>query len=352
MQNKRNRLKRLISCLMLLSLLALPASGVQMVSRSSAAECAASGSELLLIPGGMAFGVKFCTDGVLVVGFSEDGGSPAYDAGLRINDIILSANGRELSGAGALTEIVDNSDGRDVTLLCRRDGKEFSVSVTPEKCADGTYRTGMWVRDGGAGIGTVTFIDPGTGAFGGLGHGICDSDTGKPVPLGRGMVMNVRISGITRGCAGTPGELRGYFEPEKLGAVTGNTDRGVFGLFSKLPEAYCEAIPAASPREVRSGDATILCTLDDGTIREYTVRLSDIDRSAAGGRCFSVHVTDPVLIERTGGIVQGMSGSPILQNGKLVGAVTHVLINDPTSGYGIFIENMLASMPDGLKIMQ
>lgn len=345
-------MKRFLSWVMILSFLLLPPAADRIPAGNAAvtAACAAPGEELMLIPGGMAFGVKFCTEGVLVVGFPENENSPAYHAGLRVNDIILKADGRALSGAGALTEIVDASGGNAVTMLCRRDGEEFSVSVTPEREHGGGYRTGMMVRDGGAGIGTVTFIDPRTGAFGGLGHGICDSDTGKPVPLGRGTVMKVRINGITKGSAGNPGEIHGYFEPEKLGAVTGNTDRGVFGLYGEIPAGAPEAIPVASPREVRPGAAAIRCTLCDGGTAEYAIEISDIDRSATGSRCFSVRVTDPELIEQTGGIVQGMSGSPIIQNGKLVGAVTHVLINDPTAGYGIFIGKMLEDMPEGLKI--
>lgn len=312
--------------------------------------------ERRLIPGGMAFGVKFFTEGVLVVGFSDGSGnetatanSPAYAAGLRVNDVILKADGKVLSGSETLTEAVDASGGRPMELVCRRDGKEFTVTITPKKDADGGFHTGMWVRDGGAGIGTVTFIDPRTGAFGGLGHGICDNETGKPVPLGRGVVMGVTISGLRRGSAGTPGEIRGYFEPEKLGAVTGNTDCGVFGIFSRIPQTPYDALPLAAPSEVKPGKATILCTLDNGKICEYSVELSSIDKNADGGRCFSVKVTDPTLLELTGGIIQGMSGSPIIQNGKLVGAVTHVLINDPTSGYGIFIDNMLSNMPEALR---
>ena len=313
-----------------------------------------SDKEKKLIPGGMTFGVKFFTDGVLVVGFSEGDNSglsdsPAYAAGIRSGDVILKADGRELTGTGSLSEAVDASGGKPVEFICRRNGREFTVTVTPKASSDGNFHAGMWVRDGGAGIGTVTFIDPDTKVFGGLGHGICDSETGKPVPLGRGVVMGVTVSGLRRGSAGTPGEIRGYFEPEKLGAVTGNTDCGVFGVFSNIPENCGEALPVASAKEVAEGPAVIRCTLDNGKVCEYGVELSSIDRNASGGRCFSVKVTDPALLELTGGIIQGMSGSPVIQNGKLVGAVTHVLINDPTSGYGIFIGNMLKGMPEALQ---
>ena len=309
-------------------------------TQTSPLPCSATEARML-IPGGMAFGVKFFTDGVLVVGFAENADSSAYASGIRIGDVILKVNGKSLSGAQELTDAIGKCDGKEVELTCRRDGAEFTVKVAPKKDESGKYKTGMWVRDGGAGIGTVTYIDPHTGAFGGLGHGICDADTGKPLPMGRGVVVGVTISGIVRGNVGAPGEIRGYFESSKLGSVIKNTDCGVFGIYSEKPKGIYPAMPIANAKEVKEGAATILCTLDSGEIHEYKVELYAIDKSAAGGRCFSVKVTDEALLSITGGIVQGMSGSPILQNGKLVGAVTHVLINDPTSGYGIFIENML-----------
>ncbi|MGM9641977.1 MAG: SpoIVB peptidase [Eubacteriales bacterium] len=295
-----------------------------------------------LIPGGMVFGVRFFTEGVLVVGIPESSESPAYAAGVRVNDIILKVNGSPISDADSLSRAVDSGGGKPVEFTCRRNGHEFTVKVTP-RLEESGYKTGIWVRDSGAGIGTVTFIDPETGLFGGLGHGICDADTGKPMPLGRGVLLGVNIGGINKGTAGDPGEIRGSFKPEKLGAVTGNTDCGIFGIYADIPRSLYPAIPIAHKNEVRGGKATILCTLENGNIREYDVELSSIDPTANGGRCFTVKVTDPELIAQTGGIVQGMSGSPIIQNGKLVGAVTHVLINDPTRGYGIFIENMLTA---------
>lgn len=310
---------------------------------------------LMLCPGGMPFGVKFYTEGVLVVGFSSGGAAlaPAYAAGVRVNDTIIKIDGKPISDASELTETIKASGGKALSLVCRRDGRadsEYTVTLTPRCGRDGQYQTGMWVRDSGAGIGTVTFTVPETGGFGGLGHGICDADTGKPVPLGRGCVVGVSIGGITRGTAGDPGEIKGYFEANKLGSVIENSDLGVFGLYNEPPVGkYTEPIPAATRDEVKEGAATILCTLDDGEIGEYTVEISAIDRAAEGGRCFSVRVTDPTLLERTGGIIQGMSGSPIIQNGRLIGAVTHVLINDPASGYGIFIENMYNAMPAILR---
>ena len=302
---------------------------------------------LQVYPGGMPFGVKFFTSGVTIVGFSdvEAGGktvNPAREAGLKQKDIITHVDGRELADAADLTEAIEASGGRPLTLSCLRGERSFEVTVTPTLSGDeGRYKTGILVRDSGAGIGTVSFILPESNYFAGLGHGICDTDTGALVPICRGTVVDVTISGITKGESGSPGEIHGFFNPGKTGTLLGNTDCGVYGVLSHLPKECKTLIPIALKDDLAEGDAYILSTLDDGGIGRYDVRISDINRNAEGGKCFTVTVTDPDLLEKTGGIVQGMSGSPIIQNGKLVGAVTHVLVSDPTRGYGIFIENML-----------
>ncbi len=298
--------------------------------------------ETLLLPGGMIFGVKFFTEGVLVVGLDEGRKSPAFAAGVRVNDVIIKVDGVRVNDACALCDAIDATEGRQVELTCLRNGEELKLRVTPRKTENG-YKTGITVRDSGAGIGTVTYIDPESGLFGGLGHGICDPDTGKPMPLGRGILLGVSIGGIKKGVSGAPGEIRGSFQGGKLGAVTGNTECGIFGIYSDLPKPLYPAMKIGKRNEITEGEATILCTLDERGICEYKAELSDINRKADGGRCFTVKVTDDRLLSLSGGIVQGMSGSPIIQNGKIVGAVTHVLINDPTTGYGIFIENMLSA---------
>ena len=306
---------------------------------------------LKLYPGGMPFGVRFMTDGVTVVGFSDidvDGKkvNPALTAGVKRGDVILQVDGVPLENAADLTERIENGKGDTVTLLCRRGKKEVEIRVTPIFCAEeNRYKTGIWVRDSGAGIGTVTFLLPESGAFAGLGHGICDAENGEPIPIRRGSISDVTISSVVKGTPGDPGELKGYFNPGKVGSLLGNSSYGVWGVYSDLPDLSCEPMSVAQKDEVREGDATILCTLADNVTREYAVRLSSVDPGANGAKCFTVKVTDPRLLAETGGIVQGMSGSPVLQNGKLVGAVTHVLVNDPTTGYGIFLENMLAKMP-------
>ena len=180
------------------------------------------------------------------------------------------------------------------------------------------------------------------GTFGGLGHGICESDTGELTQIINGSVLGVTLNGIVKGQRGNPGELKGYFNSSKIGAIYKNTDVGVFGVLAQIPDVIKgKTYSIGLKSELKEGKATVICTLDDNVRREYDIEISNINRNADGNKCFSVKITDSRLLSATGGIVQGMSGSPIIQNGKLVGAVTHVLINDPMSGYGIFIENML-----------
>ena len=305
--------------------------------------------DLMLYPGGMPFGVKFYTDGVMVVGFCDiDTGkgsvNPAARAGLHAKDVILKIDGEELKGAADMTARIEASKGKPMKLTCRRSGKEFETTLTPVlSAAEGQYKTGIWVRDSGAGIGTVTFLFPDSGAFAGLGHGICDADTGALVQMRKGAVSDVTISSVVKGAAGAPGELKGHFNPGRSGALLGNSNCGVWGVFSEVPELSCEPMPIGLRDDITEGDAYILCTASGEEIQKYDIRISNIKRDAKGSKCFTVTVTDPDLLALTGGIVQGMSGSPIIQNGKLVGAVTHVLINDPSTGYGIFIENMLSA---------
>ena len=307
--------------------------------------------ELLLYPGGMPFGIKFYTEGVTVVGTCDvetasGKVNPAADAGLRAKDMILRVNGEVLGSASQLTEAIENSGGNALKMSCKRGAQEFEVTLKPAYCtAESRYKTGLWVRDSGAGIGTVTFIMPETGAFAGLGHGICDADTGALVAMRRGSVSDVTISSVVKGAAGAPGELKGYFNAGKVGALLGNSTCGVWGVFSEVPECPTEPMQIGLRDDIEEGDAYLMCTLDTNKIESYDIKISNVNRDAKGSKCFTVTVTDPDLIAASGGIVQGMSGSPIIQNGKLVGAVTHVLINDPTMGYGIFLENMLVNMP-------
>ena len=307
--------------------------------------------DLKLIPGGMPFGVKYQTEGVTVVGFCDVENqkgkrNPAMEAGIQLKDVILQVNGKAVTCASQLTDLIESSGGKELEVKCRRQSKELSVRLTPAWSeAESRYKTGVWVRDTGAGIGTVTFLLPDSGTFAGLGHGICDSETGTLIPMTRGTVCDVTINAVVKGTPGHPGELKGYFDTGKTGALLGNTLCGVWGVFTDLPDDLSEPIPIGLREDLHEGEATILCTLSDNQVRSYQVNISSIQKDAQGPKCFTVTVTDPDLLAQTGGIVQGMSGSPIIQDGKFVGAVTHVLINNPTTGYGIFIENMLANLP-------
>ena len=301
-----------------------------------------------LYPGGIPFGIKFITEGVLIVGFCDfkSGNktvNPSNEAGLKIGDRILSVNSKPLQSAEELTKIVEESGGKPLQIIYTRDGNEKKTVLTPIFSeGEGSYKTGIYVKDSGAGIGTVSYIDPETLEFGGLGHGICEGDSGSLIPINKGSVVDVKINGIKKGAVGAPGELRGYFSSGRVGSLLVNNDCGVFGAFAKTPSGLpSEPLSIGLKEELKNGKAYIYTTLDGCTPKKYEIEISNIKLSETHGKCFTVKVTDKALLEKTGGIVQGMSGSPIIQNGKLVGAVTHVLINDPTTGYGIFIENML-----------
>lgn len=307
-------------------------------------------SDLALIPGGQAFGVKFYTDGVMVVDMTAfetaDGmRNPAYEAGIRTKDIIISVNGEKITTNRDISNIVSACNGNTVVFEVKRNDTTFTVNVLPQKsAAQDSYKVGLWVRDSTAGIGTITYFNPQTGHFAGLGHGISDVDTGVLMPLAVGDVIGANISSVIKGQKGAPGQLEGSFnEFVQYGSLIQNTSQGVFGKTNDKNLLSQQAIPIASNDEVQVGEVTIRCTTNGSEISEYKAMIESINKSSTSqGKNMVIKITDEALLEKTGGIVQGMSGSPIIQNGKLVGAVTHVLINDPTMGYGIFIENMLA----------
>lgn len=290
--------------------------------------------------GGVPFGIKFFTKGISVVGFEDEATNPAYQAGLRLYDTIIKVNGKEISGISDLSQAVEGGGTLELTYI--RAGKEETIKFMPKYSeTEKKYTLGMWLKDSGAGIGTLTYVLA-DGNFGGLGHGICDGDTGELIPIFNGSVLGVTLNGIVKGQRGNPGELKGYFNSSKVGSLYKNTENGVFGALAQIPNVITDKTYSIGLKnEIKEGKATIICTLDDNVRREYSIEISNINRNATGNKCFTVKITDERLLNATGGIVQGMSGSPIIQNGKLVGAITHVLINDPTSGYGIFIENML-----------
>lgn len=303
-------------------------------------------TEKKYIPGGMTFGASIFIDGVSVTSFTSKkqlgtDKNPAQKAGVKLGDIIYSINGNKVKNAEDLSKYVQNSNSENITVGIKRNGEDVTLDVKSYITNEGTRRLGINIRDNVGGIGTVTFIDSESGTFGGLGHGICDYNTGECYPIRSGKVTNVKINDIIKGVNGRPGEIRGNFIGEKTGVVISNTDKGVFGILAKVPSNTLPPVYTAKRHEVEEGKATVLCTLDDEGIKSYEIEISKIIDPSSQTKNFTVKITDKKLIEKTGGIIQGMSGSPILQNGKLIGAVTHVLVNDSSTGYGIFIENML-----------
>ncbi len=304
--------------------------------------------ETKVIPCGTPFGIKMFTNGVVVVGTAdidtpEKTVNPASVAGIKIGDVITQVNGEPVNQNEEIAEAIEESEGKPLSLTFLREKKTMHATLTPVKSSyDNTYKGGLWVRDSTAGIGTVTFYDPEAGAFGGLGHGICDNDTRDLMPMKTGEIVAVTISGVVKGQQGSAGELRGYFTSnEPVGTLAANLETGVYGSMAQAPVAG-ESVPVAMKQEVKVGPAKILATIEGDTPQYYDAEIQSVDYSGdTTTKNMVIKITDPKLLEATGGIVQGMSGSPILQNGKLVGAVTHVFLSEPSQGYGIFAENML-----------
>lgn len=308
--------------------------------------------ERVLIPGGQSVGVAVMTRGVVVVGSSDIGStpSPARLAGIRAGDRIVRVNDTDVTDAEQLRLLV--AEGGEALLEIERGEETLSVAVEPAlDHADNAYRLGVWVRDSTAGIGTLTYYDPADQGYGALGHAITDVDTGIVLPVGYGAIYESDVVDVNKGKSGQPGELLGqFFDAEtQLGNVEKNTDFGIFGTMDEpaVNPLYPDGLPVASREEVHVGSAQLLTTLVDGEIRAYDCEIVKVARQdEPATRSMVVRITDPALLEATGGIVQGMSGSPIVQDGRLVGAVTHVFINDPTQGYGVFLEWMLAAAQD------
>ncbi len=299
--------------------------------------CAATAFARELIPVGQIIGLELSAGTVTVAAF-DDSLSAGKESGLRIGDRIVAIDDTAIGCAEDVRKALRRSDG-NVDMVISREGKETVIHMRPEITASGP-KLGIYLKQGITGIGTVTYYDPQTGQFGTLGHGVNDGK-GKLLPMARGTVYAASIVSIQKGKAGTPGQLKGALtDSHVIGTLSGNTAQGVFGIasegFSGQPMEVAEA------EEIRTGPAVIRSTVSGSTPREYSVEILKIyPKDRPDCRNLLIRITDPALLEATGGIIQGMSGSPIIQDGKLVGAVTHVLVNDPTRGYGIFIENML-----------
>lgn len=305
-----------------------------------------------LIPCGDPIGLKLYTDGLLVIQLdtleSTDGKtvSPAQSAGLKVGDIILEYNGIAAENIDNFTETVNQCGAGTFSVKIVRGEKEQYVKIKPyQDKTDNLYKIGAWVRDSTAGIGTLTFYNPQTQQFAALGHGIVDSDIGAVYHISGGDMESATILSVAKGQRGIPGELKGIFASDSTihGRVERNTPSGVYGVLTD-PDTMASRVPleVASHSMIQTGAASILCAVSGNTVQEYEIEIQKILPNDESSKSMIIKITDPALLEKTGGIVQGMSGSPILQNGKLVGAVTHVFVNDPTRGYGIFIENMLA----------
>lgn len=319
------------------------------ISGTSTAALADSGEARMLIPVGRVVGIKMAMDGILVTGLpsvetAEGAISPSASAGVLPGDVILRVGSVSVTTASEFITAASELTGDPITLTVRRGEKVTQYTVTPARNTDGVLQLGLWLKDGVEGIGTVTFYDIETGCYGALGHGITDSDSGIIMPLSSGSVFSASVLGVKKGQCGTPGELCGCFDiAQVLGSISVNSPSGIFGTLGCAPEASLDALPAATTDEISTGPATILANIQGGEVREYDIEITRVNKGSKDERCLLVSVTDPDLLALTGGIVQGMSGSPIIQNGRIVGAVTHVLVNDPTKGYGITIEKMLSA---------
>ena len=320
----------------LLCAAAVPASAAGVSSGEQA-------SSARLVPVGHTVGIKLFAKGVMVVK-PPDSGTPAQDCGLRTGDIIVKCGGVSVTSTEQFQSLLQENGEAATDLQVRREGSQVTLSVLPEQNDQGDYCIGAWIRDSMAGIGTMTYYNPEDGSFGALGHGIADSDTALLMPFASGSILPSTVKAVKKGAAGDAGELRGDFDLSgDLGDLYANTECGIFGTLDpgEFTEQLGDPIPVAAADQVRTGPATILSNVENDSVKEYDIEIIQIVENSADGRNLVISVTDPELLAATGGIVQGMSGSPILQDGRFVGAVTHVLLNDPTKGYGILMETML-----------
>lgn len=312
--------------------------------------------ELKVVPGGHSLGVKLRPNGVIVVGFAsviDNKGQrcqPANDAGVEIGDTICKIDGKKISSAEDMSKLINQTDKEKTsfTLTIKRNNKIINKNIKAIKSNNGVLQLGLWVRDIAAGVGTLTFYDPKTGFYGALGHLISDADTGKAIEVGEGEIIRSKVASISPGKKNQPGEKRGVFiEEEKvIGNIIANTDFGIFGKsYYKINNPLYKTLPVAPSTQAHVGKAKILTVIDGEKIEEFSVKIQKIIRQPyPNAKGMVIQITDPKLLKKTGGIIQGMSGSPIIQDGYIIGAVTHVFVNDPAKGYGVFIEWMLEEM--------
>lgn len=299
-----------------------------------------------VVPGGNVFGIRLYTRGVMVIRIDEvttpsGNVSPGKIAGLKEGDMIISVNGVEITRNKELSAIFSTCKGEKLKMQVERSGQLKEILFTPVLADDSTYKGGLWIRDSTAGIGTISWYDRNNGIFAGLGHAVCDVDTGEIMPLAGGDAVEATVNGCYKGTSGSAGELCGIFSTGIIGDLYINGNTGIYGVMNEYDKT-AETIPVALKREVKEGAAQIICTVDESGPQYYDAVITKVLSSdSRNQRNLTIKITDKRLIEKTGGIVQGMSGSPIIQNGMLAGAVTHVFLDDCTEGYGILAEDML-----------
>lgn len=308
--------------------------------------------DIELCAGGNSVGVRVSTEGVLAVGYSDittgsgEVESPAQNGGIQIGDRLISVNGNKIKNSKDLSKKINESKSENVEILLERNGEEITKNINLSKNGDGDYKIGLWVRDSTAGVGTLTFYDKESGKYGAIGHPITDSETEKILSIKKGDLLNSSIISIKKGVKGNPGELRGIFSSDKkpIGNVTGNTQCGIFGSMNKenLKNINNKTYKVGWRDEIQPGPAQIITTIDEEGPKLYDIEIMKLAKQdSISTKSMVIKITDKRLLEKTGGVVQGMSGSPIIQNDKIIGAVTHVLVNKPEVGYGIYIEWML-----------
>lgn len=305
-----------------------------------------------VIPLGNIAGVKLYTNGVLVVGMSEIEGKdnqrykPYVNTGIEEGDTIIKVNNKEINSTDDLIKTVNQSEGNKIKINYIHEKETKECSITPVETINKEYKIGLWVRDSAAGVGTITFYEPSNKTFGALGHGITDIDTNELINIASGEFITTKILNITKGEVGTPGKIQGTIDNQtNIGTISKNTKFGIYGKVDNLSSINIDKskeMDVALRDEIKQGKATILCSLDNQTPQEYEIEIEKIFKdNNYDNKSMQIKVTDERLLNKTGGIIQGMSGSPIIQNGKFVGAITHVLVNNPQEGYGVFADIML-----------
>ena len=300
-----------------------------------------------VIIGGESFGLKLYCKGVMITQLEsfESGGArvcPAEEAGLKVNDVITKVGSRKIKSNEALSELIQSSGGEPLNLTVLRNEKEISAELTPKLSSGGDYLAGMWIKDSCAGLGTISYYNPEDKSYGALGHGIRDADSGGLIKSDNGELLSAEITSVTKSDNSRIGTLNGYFTSYEIGTVTSNSEIGLYGKYTTAPEK--SEIEIAENSEVHAGEALMYSTVKGTTPKAYKIRIIRINNtSKQSNKNFTVRVTDESLLEETGGIVQGMSGSPIVQDGKFAGALTHVFVHDCAAGYGVLAKNMVTA---------